>query len=167
VPLQTTKTATRSPRLSDPGRSKSVAIQIIEGEFARAPLSIVNAIGSALDATLPVFVEKRVRVLYQKPQADGPHFVLELKLHMELDRVTAKSDVVRWIVLVSKGQLEAKLLGVELDRPLDVPRAENRVGFFEHCNSETHDRGRCAHTDGNFSRNLVAKKPLANLKMDF
>jgi hypothetical protein len=64
-------------------------------------------------------------------QADGPHFVLELNLHVELDRVTAKSDVVRWIVFVSKGQLEAKLLGVELNRPLDVPRAENRVDFFE------------------------------------
>jgi hypothetical protein len=46
-----------------PVEGKSVAIQIIEGEFARPPLSIVNAIGSALAATLPVFVEKRVRVL--------------------------------------------------------------------------------------------------------
>jgi hypothetical protein len=55
--------------------------------------------------------------------------VLELKLHVELDRVTAKSDVVRRIV--SKGQLKAKLLGVELNGPLDVPRAENRVSFLE------------------------------------
>jgi hypothetical protein len=36
--------------------------------------------------------------------------VHELKLHVELDRVTAKSDVVRRIGVVSKGQLEAKLL---------------------------------------------------------
>jgi hypothetical protein len=48
--------------------------------------------------------------------------VLELKLHVELDRVTAKSDVVRRIGVVSKGQLEAKLLDVELNGPLDVPR---------------------------------------------
>ena len=116
-----------------PVEGKSVAIQIIEGELARPPRSIANAIGSALDATLPVFIEKRVWVLYQKPQADGPHFVLELKLHVELDCVTAKSDVVRRIGFVSKGQLEAKPPGVELHRPMDIPCAENRVGFFEHC----------------------------------
>ena len=57
--------------------------------------------------------------------------MLELKLHVELDRVTAKSDVVRRIGVVSKGQLKAKLLGVELNGPLDVPRAENRVSFLE------------------------------------
>jgi hypothetical protein len=84
-----------------------------------------------LDAALPVFIEEQVRVLYEKPQADGPHFVLELKLHVELDRVTAKSDVVRRIGLVSEGQLEAKLLGVKRCGPLDVPRAKNRVSFFE------------------------------------
>src|SRR5712672_2287415 len=116
-----------------PVEGKSVAIQIIEGEFARPPRSIANAIGSALEASLPVFVEKRVWVLDQKAQADGPHFVIELKLHVELDRVTAKSDVVRRIGVVSKGQLEAKLPGVELNGPLDVPRAENRVSFLEHC----------------------------------
>ena len=76
---------------------------------------------------MPVFVEKHVWVLHQKPQTDGPHFVLKLKLHVELDRVAAKSDVVRMIGFVSKGQLEAKLLGVEINRPLDVPRSENRV----------------------------------------
>jgi hypothetical protein len=36
---------------------------------------------------LLVFVEERVWVLHQKPQADRAHFVLELKLHVELDRV--------------------------------------------------------------------------------
>ena len=38
-----------------------------------------------------------------------------------------------WIGFVSKGQLESKLLGVERNRSLDVPRADNRVRFFEHC----------------------------------
>ena len=84
---------------------KSVAVQIIEGEFARPPRSILNAIGSALNATFPVFVEKRVWVIYQKPQPGGAHFVLELKLHVEFDRVTAKSDVVRRIGFVSKRKL--------------------------------------------------------------
>jgi hypothetical protein len=28
--------------------------------------------------------------------------------------------------------LKSKLLGVERNRPLDVPRTENRVRFFEH-----------------------------------
>jgi hypothetical protein len=32
-------------------------------------------------------VEERVWVLHQKPQADRSHFVLELKLHVEFDRV--------------------------------------------------------------------------------
>jgi hypothetical protein len=63
----------------------------------------VDAIGSALNATLPEFAEKRVWVLYQKPQADCAHFMLVLKLHVEFDCVTAKSDVVRRIGFVSKG----------------------------------------------------------------
>ena len=62
--------------------------------------------------------------------------MLELKLHMKFDRVSAKPDVVRWIGLVSESQLEAKPPGVELNRPLDVARAENRVGFFEHAGSQ-------------------------------
>jgi hypothetical protein len=45
----------------------------------------------------------------------------------------SKSDVVRWVGFVFKSQLEAKLLGVELNRSLDIPRTKNRVGFFEHC----------------------------------
>jgi hypothetical protein len=49
-----------------------------------------------------------------------PHLMLELKLHVEFDRVTAKPDVVRWIGFVSKGQLKSKLLGVERNRSLDV-----------------------------------------------
>jgi hypothetical protein len=77
----------------------------------------VNDVGSALNTTLPVFVEERVWVLREKPQADGAHFVLELKLHVELDRVSAKSDVVRWIGFVLKSQPETKLLGVKLNRP--------------------------------------------------
>ena len=88
---------------------------------------------SAIAAMIGGLGRGRVWVLDQKPQTDGPHFVLELKLHVELDRVTAKSDVVRRIGFVAKGQLEAKLLGVEINRPLDVPRSENRVDFFEHC----------------------------------
>jgi hypothetical protein len=96
----------------------------------------VNAVGIALNAPLPVFVEECVGVFHQKPQADCSHFMLELKLHVEFDGVTAKPDVVRRIGFVSKGQLESKLLGVERNRPLDVPRADNRVGFFEHCRLE-------------------------------
>jgi len=53
-------------------------------------------------------------------------------LHVKLDGVTTKSDVVRWIGFVPKGQLGSKLLGVERNRPLDIPRADNRVRF-EHC----------------------------------
>jgi hypothetical protein len=96
----------------------------------------VNGVGIALNALLTVFAEERVWIVHQKPQADCPHLMLELKLHVKLDRVTAKSDVVRWIGFVPKGQLESKLLGVERNRPLDVPRADNRVGFFEHCRLE-------------------------------
>src|SRR5262249_17856201 len=91
-----------------------------------------------------IFVEECVWVLHQKPQADSAHFVLELKLHVELDRVTAKSNVVRRITFVAEGQLEAKLLGVEPNRSLDVSRAENRMGLFEHCRLWRCDRGRCS-----------------------
>jgi hypothetical protein len=100
----------------------------------------VNAIGSTLNATLSEFVEERIWVLYQKPQADGAHFVFELKLHVELDRVTPKPDVVRRIRFVSKRQLEAKLLGVELNRPADVAGTENRMGLFEHHVPASRDR---------------------------
>jgi hypothetical protein len=93
----------------------------------------VNSVGIALNALLTVFAEERVWIVQQKSQADCPPLMLEPKLHVKLDRVTAKSDVVRWIGFVPKGQLESKLLGVERDRSLDVPRAENRVRFFEHC----------------------------------
>jgi len=87
---------------------------------------------SAIAAMIGGLGRGRVWVLDQKPQTDGPHFVLELKLHVEFDRVTAKPDVVRWIGFVSKGQLESKLLGVERNRSFDVLRAKNRVRFFEH-----------------------------------
>src|SRR5215831_19825968 len=63
---------------------------------------------------------------------------------MEFDRVSAKTDVVRRIGFVSKSQLEAKLLGIKLNRPPDVARAKNRVGFFEHCRSQTRGRWLCA-----------------------
>jgi hypothetical protein len=81
---------------------------------------------------LPVFVEQRVWVLDQKPQADGAHFVLKLKLHMELDRVSAKPDIICLFGLVFKGKLEAEPLGIELNRPLNVSRTDNGVSFFEH-----------------------------------
>src|SRR6185369_8010532 len=103
-----------------------VAVQIIESEFARSPRRIADAVGRTLDATLPVFVEERVRVLDEKPQADRAHLVLELKLHVELDRVAPKPDIVRRIG-VAEGQLEAQLLGIEVDRASHVARAENRV----------------------------------------
>ena len=118
--------------MASTSRQRAADCRWQEGEFARSPWSIANAVGGALDATLPVFVEERVWVLHQKPQADRAHFVLELKLHVEFDRVSSKSDVVRWIGFVFKSQLEAKLLSVELNRPLDIPRTQNRVSFFEH-----------------------------------
>jgi hypothetical protein len=75
---------------------------------------------------------------------------------VEFDRVSAKSDVVWWIGLVSKSQLEAKLLGVEFNRPLDVTRAENRVGFFEHCRSQSFIRALDLHS---ISRHIVFVGP--------
>jgi hypothetical protein len=49
---------------------------------------------------------------------------------VELSGISAKSDVVRRIGVVGKGQLEAKLLDVEPDCALDVSRTENRVSFL-------------------------------------
>jgi hypothetical protein len=59
-----------------------------------------------------------------------------LKLHVQLDRVAAKTDVVRRICFVSKRQLEAKLPGVEFNGPLNVLRAYNRVRFMNNADSE-------------------------------
>src|SRR5262245_17565987 len=120
-----------------PVEGERIAIQIIEGELTCPPRSIANAVGRALDATLPVFVVECVRVRYQKPQADGAHFVLELKLHVQLNGVTAISDVIRRIGVVFKGELEPKLLSIELNRTLDIPCADNRVSFPEHCRLPT------------------------------
>src|SRR5262249_33685485 len=79
-----------------------------------------------------VFGEECIRVSHEKPQANRAHLVLELKLHVEFDRVPSKSDVIRRIGLVPKGELKTQALGVKLDRALDVAGAENRVRFFEH-----------------------------------
>ena len=45
-------------------------------------------------APLPAFVEECVWVDYQEPQAGSAHFMLELKLHVQLNRVTAKSGII-------------------------------------------------------------------------
>jgi hypothetical protein len=45
-------------------------------------------------APLPAFVEECVWVGYQEPQADGAHFMLELKLHVQLNRITAKYGII-------------------------------------------------------------------------
>jgi hypothetical protein len=58
----------------------------------------------ALNAPLMILVEERVWIVHQKPQADCPHLVLELKLHVKLDGVTAKSDSsVDWLCLQRPG----------------------------------------------------------------
>jgi hypothetical protein len=64
----------------------------------------VNAVGIAFNIPLTIFVGERVWVFYQKAQADCAHLMLELKLHVKFDGVAAKTDVVRWIGFVSKGQ---------------------------------------------------------------
>jgi hypothetical protein len=71
----------------------------------------VNAVGIAFNAALTIFAEERVWIFYEKPQTDCPQLMLELKLHVRLDGVTAKPHVVRWIGFVSKGQPVSKLLG--------------------------------------------------------
>jgi hypothetical protein len=60
----------------------------------------VNAVGIALNAPLTLFAEERVWVFRQKPQANCPHLMLELKLHVEFHGVAAKPNLVRWIGFV-------------------------------------------------------------------
>jgi hypothetical protein len=86
---------------------------------------------------MPVFGEECIWVVHEKPQANCAHLVLELKLHVELDRVPSKSDVIRRIGFVSKRELKAKSLRVELDRALYVASAYNRVRLFEHKKIQT------------------------------
>src|SRR5262245_6217985 len=97
-----------------------IAIQVVEGEFTRPPRGIADAVGTALDAAFAVFVEECVRVLHEKAQANGAHLVFELKLHVELNCVTSKPNVIWWVGFVPKGELKAKLVGVELDGAFDV-----------------------------------------------
>jgi hypothetical protein len=58
--------------------------------------------------------------------------VLELELHVDLDCVTPKSNIVRWIGFVSEGELKAKLPGVELDGAFYIARAYDWVCLYEH-----------------------------------
>ena len=107
-----------------------IPIHVVEGELSRPPMGIADAVGTALDAAFPVFVEECVRVLHEKPQANRAHLVLELKLHVKLDCVAPKPDVIRGIGFVPKCELKAKSLGVELDGAFDVACPYNRVRFF-------------------------------------
>jgi hypothetical protein len=97
-----------------------ITIHVVEGELIRPPRGIADAVGTALDTALPVFGEKCVWVIHEKPQANPAHLVLELKLHVKLDCVAPKPDVIRWIGFVPKRELKAKSLGVELDGAFDV-----------------------------------------------
>jgi len=45
-------------------------------------------------APFPAFVEEGVWVGYRKPQAGSAHFMLELKLHVQLNRITAKYGII-------------------------------------------------------------------------
>ena len=90
-----------------PIEGQCVAIYIVESEFARSPGGVAKSIRSALDTALPVFAKERIWVRYQKPQADRTHLMLELKLHVQLDRVAPKSDVVRSVNVVLEGQRES------------------------------------------------------------
>jgi hypothetical protein len=85
---------------------------------------------------------ERVRIGDEKSQPRRTHFVLELELHVELDRVATETDVVRWIAVVGEGKLESKLSRVKRDRAGDVARAENRLGHPEHGRS-FHARSCC------------------------
>jgi hypothetical protein len=109
-----------------------VTIQVVKSKLPCPPSGIADAVGTALDTTLPVFVEQCVRVFHEKPETNYAHLMFELKLHMELDRVAPKPDVIRWIGFVCKRELKAKLPGVELDGPFDVACAYDRVGLLEH-----------------------------------
>src|SRR5215213_5222718 len=70
-----------------PIKGERIAIQLVEGEFHGPPGRIANAVGGAFDATSAVFIEERVRVLHEKPEPDRTHFMFELGLHVENDRV--------------------------------------------------------------------------------
>src|SRR5437868_3390129 len=115
-----------------------VAVRIVEGELARAPRLVLDAARRALDAALAVLGIEAVGVLDQEAEADGAHLVLVLELHVELGAVAAIADVVRVFrvglcaAVGAEGELEAQLLGVKVDRPPHVARAENRLGLLEH-----------------------------------
>ena len=66
-----------------------VAVHVVEGEFSGPSRCIANAVGSTPDATLPVLIIEYLWILHQKSQADRTHLVLELKVHVKIDRIAA------------------------------------------------------------------------------
>jgi hypothetical protein len=53
-----------SPHLQIAVVGECIAIEVVEGKFARSPRSIVDAVGISLNAPLTVFAEERVWVLH-------------------------------------------------------------------------------------------------------
>ena len=103
-----------------------------EGKLTCPPSRIADAAGTALHAALLIFGEESIRIVHQKAQSNGAHLVLVLKLHVELDLVTAESDVIGCVGVVLEGELKAKSLGVELDGAFDIAGANNRMRSSEH-----------------------------------
>jgi hypothetical protein len=110
----------------------------------------VNAVGIALDAPLTVFAQERVWIVHQKPQADCPHLMLELKLHVKLDRVTARPvDGIRRRARVecNPNTVHETLWGTREFALYDLDR--NALTFYRHLTSAERER-RMAESSQNY-----------------
>src|ERR1043166_7172300 len=112
-----------------PIEGQCVVIDVVESEFARSPGRVAESIGGALDPALPVFAKERIWVCHQQPQPDCAHLMLELKLHVQLNRVAPESDVVGGVNVVLEGQRESKLVRVELRSEEHTPELQSRFGI--------------------------------------
>jgi len=112
---------------------KGIVVQVVERELAGPRGVSRTPVGVRSTPSCRNSLKSGVRILDEQPKGDRAHLMLELKLHVKLNRVAAVSDIVRWIIgAVTKGQREAKLPCIEIHRSEDVPRAENGMGGFEH-----------------------------------
>lgn len=115
-------------------------------------MRIADAVGTAFDPALLILGEDSIGIVHKKTQSDGAHLVFVLELHVELDLVTAESDIIGCFGVVLEDELKAKSLGLELDGAFDVACANYRMGLSEHGDSSVlvHDgvvvSARCSAT---------------------
>jgi hypothetical protein len=99
-----------------PVERQGITVQVVKGELARSPRGVSELCPFIKDLPVFVFIVERIRIVNEKPQPRRPHFVLILKLHMDLDSVAAQTDVIGRCRPVTESQCEFQAINVETNR---------------------------------------------------